>query len=499
VNPGIAIAESTRRPIFAQIDGAVVFIFLLAFTIATRALFFGSPVAEFDEQLYSLIGWRMTQGELPYVDLWDRKPFGLFALFALAHTIFGLGPIAFQIVGSMFSFAGALLVYALAKPLVDRVTAVIGGALYLLLLAVYGSGSGQSEVFYIPMALAMLWLVRDWHRPDATRRAALAMLIGGLALQIKYTVLPQCLFFGGYALLGEWRREANPARLLVRVTQFAFLGLLPTTLVGIFYFWQGHFEEFWFANFASFFERLSPPNGRFRYELLTGYAPIALLVIPGIYTALRLNPPRDGRTYALYVGWMIATLATVLLPATVYLYYYAAVVPAAVLVSLPAIDVRGPMRFVPAALLLGGAIHLYDVPGRFARSLNDTRAEARLAQAIAPHVGTERDCLYVFDGPTSLYRSTETCLPTRFIYPDHLNNALEEHALGIDQSTELLRILSTRPGVIVTASTAVTPQRPSSLALIEATTRRNYRPLAKETLHDREIVAWVRRDSHRNR
>ena len=57
--------------------------------LVTRAIWFGDPVADFDEQIYSLIGWRMTYGELPFVEVWDRKPFGLFAIFALAFWLFG--------------------------------------------------------------------------------------------------------------------------------------------------------------------------------------------------------------------------------------------------------------------------------------------------------------------------------------------------------------------------------------------------------------------------
>ena len=469
--------------------GALVFVLLV-----TRAIVFGDPVVDFDEQLYSFIGWRMTQGDLPYVDLWDRKPFGLFALFAAAHALFGPGAIAFQIVASLSAFIGALLVYGLAREEVDRVSATVAGALYLLFLALYGSQSGQSEAFHTPMMLAMLWLVRDGRHPRAAQRATLAMLIGGLALQIKYTVLPQCLFFGAWALIGEWRRGASLARLAARAALFAALGVLPTALAGLFYLWRGHFDAFWFANFVSFFDRVSPPNGRLRHDLVIGYIPLALLVLPGLYAAFRLNPPRDWAAYRLHAAWLLAALATVLLPGTVYGYYYAALVAPAILLALPMIDRKGPLRFVPAVLLLLFATQLYHPLNRLAGSLAERRVEARLSAAVAPFVGTHRDCLYVFDGPTVLYRTTGTCLPTRFIYPDHLNNALETPALGIDQAGEIARILANRPGVIVTANKPVTIQQTRNLALIREATQRDYRPLITISQYRRSVTAWVRRD-----
>ena len=105
----------------------------------------------------------------------------------------------------------------------------------------------------------------------------------------------------------------------------------------------------------------------------------------------------------------------------------------------------------------------------------------------------------MFDGPTVLYRTTGSCLPSRFVYPDHLNNALETPALGVSQTDEVARILANHPGVIVTASRAVTPQQPDNLARVRDATGRNYRPLITMSLHDRAITAWVRRDLARPR
>jgi len=467
---------------------------LVLAVLATRALWFGDPVAEFDEQLYSLIGWRMTEGDLPYVDLWDRKPFGLFVIFAFSHWLFGPGPIAYQLVACLFAFAGAMLVYRLSRELVDRASATVAGILYLMLMAAYGSYSGQSEIFHTPLMLLMLWLLRDWQRPDATRRALLAMLVGGIALQVKYTVLPQCAFFGAYALYGQWRAGARPPRLAGLAAMFAVLGIAPTAIVALLYAAWGQFDAFWFANFVSFFDRAPSPYGRFQGKQLIGAIPLAVLVGLGLYAALRLNPPRDWRTYGLYAGWGLATLGTVLLPSTVYLYYYGALVPAGALVALPLIDVRAPMRFVPAALLLLGMAWILNLPDRYVHSLDERRTEERLSATIAPYVGSEEDCLYVFDGPTTLYRTTGTCLPTRYVYPDHLNNALEIASLEVDQPKEIARILANRPGVIVTANFAVTFQRKENLALIAAATKRDYRPLITSTLHGRWITAWVRRD-----
>lgn len=462
--------------------------------LATRGIWFGDPVAEFDEQLYSLIGWRMTEGDLPYVDLWDRKPFGLFAIFAAAHWLFGPEPIAYQAVASLFAFAGAMLVYALSRELVDRATSTVAGALYVMFMALYGSQSGQSEIFFMPLMLAMLWLVRDWRRPDATRRALWAMALGGIALQVKYTVLPQCLFLGAFALYGRWRSGVTVPGLLKLSALFALLGVLPTVAVALLYAAMGQFDAFWFANFVSFFDRAPSEAGRLHPRLLVGSIPLAVPALVGLYAALRLNPPRDWRTYGLYSGWALSVAASILLPATTYLYYLAAFAPAAVLLALPLLDRTARARWVPALLLAGGALWLLDLPDRYERSLGERRTEQRLSDALAAHVGAERDCLYVFDGPAALYRTTRTCLPTKFIYPDHLNNALERGSLGVSQPAEIRRILAARPGAIVTADKPVTDQCAECLELVDDAVAAEYRPLVSAALHGRMITGWVRQD-----
>jgi 4-amino-4-deoxy-L-arabinose transferase-like glycosyltransferase len=462
--------------------------------LATRGIWFGDPVAEFDEQLYSLVGWRMTEGDLPYVDLWDRKPFGLFAIFAAAHWLFGPEPIAYQAVATLFAFAGAILVYALSRELVDRATATVAGALYAMLMALYGSQSGQSEIFFMPLMLAMLWLVHDWRRPDAARRALWAMALGGLALQIKYTVLPQCLFLGTFALYARWRSGATPAGLLKLSALFALLGLLPTIAVALLYAAIGQFDAFWFANFVSFFDRAPSEAGRLHPKLLVGAIPLAIPALAGLYAAFRLNPPRDWRTYSLYAGWALSVAASIVLPATTYLYYLAAFAPAAVLLALPLLDRTSRARWIPALMLAGGALWLLDLPDRYVHSLSERRTEQRLSDALAAHVGAERDCLYVFDGPAALYRTTGSCLPTKYIYPDHLNNALERGSLGVSQPAEIRRILAAHPGAIVTANKPVTEQCGPCLELVRQAVAADYRPLVSSALHGRMITGWVRKD-----
>ncbi|KLI63212.1 ArnT family glycosyltransferase [Aurantiacibacter marinus] len=467
---------------------------LALLVLATRAIWFGDPVADFDEQLYSFIGWRMTEGELPFVDWWDRKPFGLFAIYAAAHALFGPGPLAYQLLAFAFALAGAVLTYYLARRLVGRFSAMVASAISTMLLCAYASYSGQSEVFFLPLMLGMAALLVDANHPSFTRRAMWAMLLGGLALQVKYTVLPQCVFFGLYALWVEHRRGIALPRLATLAAAFVALGLLPSVAAGAFYAAIGEFDAFLFANVLSFFDRMPAPQGRWASDHWLGVSPLAILAIGGVYAAFRMKRPQPFSDWLFYCGWALSTLATVLLPGTVYLYYYAAMAAPAALIALPLLDRRAPLRVFPALVLSAGFFALLALPDRYEYSLEERQAAGDLAAAISPHVGADSDCLWLFDGPTALYRMTDSCVPTKFVYPDHLNNALEVNALGVDQAEEVARVLATRPGAIVTASSPMTIQNNEATALVEAALASDYAKDLSVEMHGRTITAWIRRN-----
>lgn len=461
---------------------------IIAVTIAARAPWFGNPNADFDEQLYSLIGSAMLDGKLPFVDIWDRKPIGLFVLFAFAHAAAGPDPQAYQILAGLFVSGGGLLTYRLALRLADRVTAAGAALLVIILLTRSGAHSANAEAFFVPMMLAMAVLVCDPSHPQARLRTLGAMLLGGLALQVKYTVLPQCMFFGLWALWGEHRRGASLSRLAGLAVVFAALGVLPTALVTAAYATGGHFDAFVFANFVSFFERV--PAGRFYPQVAAALASPMALVAGGLYAAWRLNPPNDRQRYLFFVGWFAASLCTVFLPGTVYIYYTAAAVPAAVLVGLPLLDRKGLGRLFPLALVLTISIVSLLARGGVASQASERADISHLAKAIVPLVDAHERCLFVFDGPTALYRLTGSCLPTNYIYPDHLNNALERDAIGISQAGEVGRIMAAHPRVIVTADSALTPQNLEAKKLVDRTIALRYQPLASGVLSGRTIRAW---------
>src|SRR6476619_5546091 len=94
-------AMTDRRDWLAALgDGRVALLLFLIAAIATRVVAWWDPVMHGDDQLYLLVGSRMWHGEWPYLDLWDRKPVGLFALYALMAKLGGDSMVVVKLVAT---------------------------------------------------------------------------------------------------------------------------------------------------------------------------------------------------------------------------------------------------------------------------------------------------------------------------------------------------------------------------------------------------------------
>lgn len=217
-----------------------------------------TPLLDSDEGFYLLVGDRMAHGALPYVDIWDRKPVGLFLLYAGIRLLGGDGVLAYQLVGTLFAFCTALLVARLARPFSNPFGSAAAGVAYLLWLPLGSAGGGQAELF-LNLPLAAAGLV-TWHGLGAPSRGLLwqrgcqAMLLVGVAAQIKYTALFTGLFFGCCWLLAAWRLGERRT-ILWFAALWILAAILPTLLAVIYYAWRGHLDAFAYANFLSIWHR----------------------------------------------------------------------------------------------------------------------------------------------------------------------------------------------------------------------------------------------------
>ena len=99
---------------------------------------------------------------------------------------------------------------------------------------------------------------------------------------------------------------------------------------------------------------------------------------------------------------------------------------------------RRALWLAAPAALAGQAVLALSVQAKGGR--DQAYALARAAQPV-------HGCLYVYNGYPALYLLTHACLPTRWVFPGHLDTADEASAaaIGVDPMAEEARILRSRP------------------------------------------------------
>ncbi|MBP0491230.1 hypothetical protein [Roseomonas indoligenes] len=472
---------------------------LLALALLARGFFFGNPVIEGDEQFYLLVGDRLLGGALPYRDIWDRKPVGLFLIYAAIRALGGEGIVQYQLVATLFAAATAFLVFRIGAELASRRGGLLAGAAYLLWLGAFGGEGGQAPVFYnLPVAAAAWIALRAGARPGTPARllglGAASMLATGLALQVKYTAVFEGAFLGLALLWAGWRARAGWTFLLLATLAWVACALLPTATALAAYAAMGEAHAFVFANFLSIFQRNTAVLGSSlpRLAAMAGLLlPLGLLAVLGLRQGwAEASEPSQRRALGFVAGWCVAAVLGVLLFGTYYNHY---ALPLLLPLSIAASPLLGRKSAriwkVPAApaLLALGAIATAVPAVLHLRSRGNGTEVRALASAVRPGA-----TLYVFDGESILYLLTRSPLPSPFVFPTHLNDQREASGIGVDPVAELRRILAARPDYIVTTDSTRARINPVSENLLAQDLAATYRPVRSVRIGNRNRVLYER-------
>lgn len=467
----------------------VQFVTLLAIGLALRAGTFGNPNLHIDETFYFLVGQRMHDGLLPYVDIWDRKPLGLFLIY---YVIAGISRevIAYQIVAWLFASSTAMVINRIAQRWAGVQGGVLAGVAYLVMLGPLQGFGGQSPVFYnLFIAGTALLLCNDWQRLELGRpgwRSFAAMALAGSALTIKQTTVFEAVFFGLCIVYAMWRARAGFGRIVGTVAICALLGAIPTIAFGLYYFWAGYWEIYWQAMVLSNLEK-TPGSmvGASLRLLITLYKMYVILAV-ALFSLLVMNAQQHLRPYRkLIIIWMFAALAGVAIIPNFYFFY---ALPLLVPLAVAAAFTLG--RRAVGVLLIGlltlVSSHGYS-PLNWEHARQSKAALDRMAKAIEAH--DEGGKLLVFDGPPYLYALTGKPTISPLTFPHHLHRRSERNVSHLNTSSELKRILLTKPRVVVLrTSKAVAPDNEDLRRLVLSYVKRNCSLVHVEILYGPDRV-----------
>lgn len=136
----------------------VSFVFLLIYSLSTSPLY---AYQGFDSAVFRTIGLGITQGKLPYVDLFDHKGPFIFYIDALGiwliHDKTGI-----FLLQTLFLAATLYIIYRLDCLLTDRKTAMAVTLLMLIPLVDFISDGNQCEEWMLPFVSLSLYLSVSW-------------------------------------------------------------------------------------------------------------------------------------------------------------------------------------------------------------------------------------------------------------------------------------------------------------------------------------------------
>jgi 4-amino-4-deoxy-L-arabinose transferase-like glycosyltransferase len=180
---------------------------IVAAALLTRLPTLFEPLA-MDQSLFAVIAEGLLRGDRLYVDLWDHKPPGIYALYAAIIRLLGPGAWGFALASVVAQCVTALLLRTIVARIASERSALLAGLSYALLANPILLGgfyaTAQAEVFLETLVAGAILLAAE---PSARRS-----LGAGVALGAAATLKPTALLFAPVvALAPRFARESAHA------------------------------------------------------------------------------------------------------------------------------------------------------------------------------------------------------------------------------------------------------------------------------------------------
>ncbi|MFW6108229.1 MAG: ArnT family glycosyltransferase [bacterium] len=289
-----------------------------------------------DCAVYTYAAQRWAEGGLPYRDVFDHKPPGIYLVYRLLFAVFSPSGqavnVTLRVASLVTDAAAAIVLFFLARRLFGLWQGVAAGLLYALFAALPGL---QYEALQ-PERLVTLFVAAGFLTAvvymDRRRYwwAALSGLLFGLALVVKPIAAPAGIVVWAWVSWDAWRRERGGAvkRVVAHSVLLAVGAVLPWGLFAAYFAAKGALEEFWFCTYA--YNALYATEQR-RGGLLRS---VQLLVrtkmfehcfwwalgAAGVGVSLWQRGLRRGGVLA--AGWLVAAFVGVYMPGQFAYYYY---------------------------------------------------------------------------------------------------------------------------------------------------------------------------------
>ena len=221
------------------------FIILIFLIFLLRIPSFFEPHWYFDEGVYSLFGKSIATGNIPYLDVWDHKPLGIYLIYSLAYV----SPLDILVGAKIFAFlsasVGAVLLFFIAKQAFPRKVALLSAFLFAIFssLPFFDGNQANGEIFFITPVLLAIYLFEPFSKQVNPRKLLLAGLSLGVAISIKQVAIVDLGLLVFLLSLKEGGIIKNTALLLVGSSIIPGITALLALYLGT------PLKALWFATF----------------------------------------------------------------------------------------------------------------------------------------------------------------------------------------------------------------------------------------------------------
>jgi len=294
-----------------------------------------------DQGIFATIASGLLQGKIPYRDLWDHKPPGIYFLYALAFKVLGREMRSISLLDGLYTLFTLLFFFKLAKELFNRRVAYLSTFLFAILASgiffLGWWGRGQPEVFLLLPVLGLIYLLK----PVAGEEKSLfsfffAGILGGIALSLKTTIFPLMFLCSFFLLIEDGMSTRGIKKGIVKILLFSsgvIIALLPFL---IFFGMNTAWGEFFYSNVTfnlaahtnhpydlAFLKKFKDNFGVIGTRIHFLWSTIILLALYGF-----VRVTRDvQKERALLILWIVGTILSICIGWWLFYYHFIILIP----------------------------------------------------------------------------------------------------------------------------------------------------------------------------
>lgn len=335
---------------------------LLSFFLRFWTLFVS--VLDKDESIYILGADSLLNGNLPYIEIWDNKPPGIFILFSLTMLILGKSIVSIRILSIIATTFTSYFLYSIGATIDKKQGGKIGllaGGLYAIFSLHNDGAAANAEILFAPLVTGAFLLLFQNRKPSNIKVFLIGLILG-IGMQIKYLVVMDVL---GLIVLGslfkkeeeaeskkENRKPQNKVQTIeifknVSFSLFKFyiiLGvglILPAVIIAVIYQFSGYFDEYVYATLTANSKYVAMLNfswsdllSRFRKQALGNILLWLCLFWSPVYLFVFARGKFKQERNLIYLFlWFSCAFFAVLLSKRFYNHYFLQLLPPLCLIS----------------------------------------------------------------------------------------------------------------------------------------------------------------------